>query len=70
MKKMVQILNKKEDEWTDQQKTLLKQKIEAKMEAAKKASQYVSKLLVQCKSWGGPVVSIEELEAELEADKS
>ena len=63
MKKMVQILNKKEDEWTDQQKTLLKQKIEEKMETAKKASQYVSKLLVQCKSWGGPVVSIEELEA-------
>ena len=30
---------------------------------AKKQSQYVNKLLAQCKSWGGPVVSIQELEA-------
>ena len=29
----------------------------------KKQSQYVNKLLAQCKSWGGPVVSIPELEA-------
>ena len=28
-----------------------------------KQSQYVNKLLAQCKSWGGPVVSIPELEA-------
>ena len=30
---------------------------------AKKQSQYVNKLLAQCKSWDGPVVSIPELEA-------
>ena len=28
-----------------------------------KQSQYVNKLLARCKSWGGPVVSIPELEA-------
>ena len=40
-----------------------KTKIEEKIEMAKKQSQYVNKLLAQCKSWDGPVVSIPELEA-------
>ena len=63
MKKLGTILNKREDEWTQEQKRLLKLKIEEKIETAKKQSQYVNKLLAQCKSWGGPVVSIPELEA-------
>ena len=63
MKKMVTMLNKREDDWTQEQKWLLKLKIEEKIDMAKKQSQYVNKLLAQCKSWGGPVVSIQELEA-------
>ena len=57
MKKMVTMLNKREDDWTQEQKRLLKLKIEEKIEMTKKQSQYVNKLPAQCKSWGGPVVS-------------
>ena len=62
MKKMATLLNKIEDEWSAQQKAKLKEKLKEKMEMAKKQSQYVTKLLGQCKSWGGPVCSIEELQ--------
>lgn len=65
MKKLTSLLNKREDEWTVKQKLLFKKKMEEKMELAKKQSQYVNKLLVQCKSWGGPVSSIEELQTTL-----
>ena len=50
MKKLTAILNKREDEWTQEQKRLLKLKIEEKIEMAKKQSQYLNKLLAQCKS--------------------
>ena len=33
------------------------------MEKAKNQSQYVHKLLVLCKTWNGPAISIEELES-------
>ena len=36
IKKMVKLLNKREDDWTQKQKSLLKLKIEEKMEIAKK----------------------------------
>ena len=62
MKKMATLLNKIEDEWSAQQKTKLKEKLKEKMEMVKKQSQYVNKLLSQCKSWDGPVCSIEELQ--------
>ena len=62
MKKMVTVLNKRQDDWTQEQQRLLKLKIEEKIEMAKKQSQYVNKLLAQCKSWDGPVVNIQELE--------
>ena len=65
MKTMVKLLNKREDEWTKEQKQLQKLKIEQKMELAKKQTVYVNKLLRQCKSWGGPVASIKELESVL-----
>ena len=65
MKSLVKILNKREDEWSKEQNRLLKLKIEEKIELAKKQSKYVNKLLVMCKSWGGPVVSIPELESVL-----
>ena len=60
---METLLNKREEVWSLKQKTLLKEKIEEKMQMAQKQSQYVNKLLGQCKSWNGPAVSIEELES-------
>ena len=62
---MVKLLNKREDDWTQEQRRLQKLKIEEKMEMAKKQSQYVNKLLSQCKSWCGPIASIAELESVL-----
>ena len=54
MKKMATLLNKREEEWSAQQKAKLKAKHEEKMEGAKKQSQYVNKLLGQSKSLGWP----------------
>ena len=62
--KMIAVtLNQREKTWTDEQMIIHKQKIEAKMKEAEKQGQYTNKLLVQCKSWNGPVSSIEELNA-------
>ena len=65
MRTMVKLLNKREDDWTQEQRRLQKLKIEQKMELAKKQSLYVNKLLRDCKSWGGPIASIAELESVL-----
>ena len=56
MKKMVTMLNKREDDWTQEQKRLLKLKIEEKIDMAKSCLHNVNR-------GGGPVVSIQELEA-------
>lgn len=62
MKAMTKLLNKREENWTRQQKALQIKKIEEKIELARKQSQYVNKLLVNCKSWCGPVSSVSELQ--------
>ena len=54
-------LDKREKVWTDQQMILHKQKIEEKIRLAEKQGQYTNKLLTQCKSWNGPITSVEEL---------
>ena len=58
-------LNKKlrtrEDAWTCHQKELLKEKIDDKKMERLKQNAYVNKLLLSCKSWNGPVTSVEEL---------
>ena len=61
LKTIATILNVREKEWTDDQKRLHKLKVEEKLEKAKNQSQYTNKLLNQCKSWRGPVCSIDEL---------
>ena len=60
-------LNKREEEWTMEQKVLHRKKIEEKMQQARNSSQYTMKLLEKCKSWGGPVTSVEELSSILES---
>ena len=62
MRTMVKLLNKREEDWTEEQRKLQKTRLEEKMEMAKKQSLYVNRLLTNCKSWGGPVASISELE--------
>ena len=77
MKKLAKLLNLREDKWTEEQKLLLNQRVQEKMEKTKNQnqrvqeemektknqSQYVHKLLVLCKTWNGPAISIEELES-------
>ena len=63
MKKLAKLLNLREDKWTEEQKLLLNQSVQQKMEKAKNQSQYVCKLLVLCKTWNGPAISIEQLES-------
>ena len=63
MKKLAKLLNLREFKWTEEQKLLLNQRVQEKMEKTKNQSQYVHKLRVLCKTWNGPAISIEELES-------
>ena len=62
MKKLLKLLNLQEDKLTEEQKLLLNQRVQQKMEKSKNQSQYVHKLLVLYKTWNGPAISVEELE--------
>ena len=59
--KVVKFLNEMELKWVAEQKKLKLKQIKEKIEKGKKRDQYVQKRLKLCKSWGGPVVSVEEL---------
>ena len=61
LKQVVKILEKKECLWNENQKKLNQEKILEKLEKAKKQSCYTNKLLMQCKSWGGTVTSVDEV---------
>ena len=50
-----------ETAWTAEQKTLHQNKILEKIEKGRLMSLYTHKCLQACKSWGGPVTSVEEL---------
>ena len=63
LKKIASVVNEREEKWTEEQKILHQRKTEEKLKKAKNHSQHVHKLLVQCKGWGGPVCSIEELDS-------
>ena len=67
VKKIAAILNQRESEWSKEQQILHRLKIEEKIKKAKNLSQYTNKLLLQCKSWKGPVISIYELTGILNA---
>ena len=67
VKKIAAILNQRESEWSKEQQILHRLKIEEKIKRAKNLSQYTNKLLLQCKSWKGPVISIYELTGILNA---
>ena len=58
---IVKLLNNMEKDWTSEQKTLHKKKILEKIEKGRQQSMYTDKCLQLCKGWGGPAVSVEEL---------
>lgn len=58
---IVKLLNNMEKDWTAEQKTLHTQKLLEKIEKGRKQSIYTHKCLQMCKEWGGPAISVEEL---------
>ena len=67
-KQIFKLLNQREDDWNKQQNILKDKKILEKLKKANnQQSIYTNKLLQTCKSWGGPVTSIDELDDILRA---
>ena len=60
-RKLSAILSTNENLWVGEQKEKLKQRIIAKIEKGNKMKDNTKKLLVDCKSWGGPFTNSKEL---------
>ena len=59
--KLSLILGQFEAKWNNVQKQTLKKKTEMKLRKAVQAKDYVMKLLQECKTWGGPCTTADEL---------
>ena len=55
-------LHQQEANWTKSQKELHKQRILDKMAKTKQIKNFQDRLLIKCKTWGGPCTNIEEME--------
>ena len=64
---MQRLLSSREARWTEKQKELQRERVKAKHEKGKRVQIYQDKLLSKCKSWGGPCVSVEELESAVQS---
>ena len=60
-KKLSLILGQFEAKWNNVQKEKLKKRIEMKLRKTVQAKDYVKKLLQECKTWGGPCTTADEL---------
>ena len=60
-RKICLILSDRENSWNEKQQVKLKERLELKLKKAQKAKDYTKKLLQDCKSWGGPCTSVDEL---------
>ncbi|KAK6179055.1 hypothetical protein SNE40_011501 [Patella caerulea] len=61
-KSMSKILDKQEQQWMEKQKLLNIEKLKKDCNAALKATEYIHILLKKCKTWGGPITDVNELE--------
>ena len=61
-KKLPIILSNRETNWNILQQEKLKRKLEEKLKKSSKAKDYTKNLLQNCKSWGGPCTTVEELQ--------
>ena len=52
--------------WNKSQEEKMKIRLEKKLEKAKRGKDYTNRLLKDCKSWGGPCTSVDELKSILE----
>ena len=62
IKQVKSVLQAQETEWNAWQKMLMKARIQAKFEKLNNQKDYSRKLLENCKSWGSPYLSVEELQ--------
>ena len=60
-RKISVLLSEREAKWNEKQQLKLKERLEVKLKKATKSKDYTKKLLQNCKSWGGPCTSIDEL---------
>ena len=60
-RKMSLILAERETKWNATQDMKMKERLELKLKKSQKAKDYTRKLLEDCKSWGGPITSTDEL---------
>ena len=61
-RKLTAILSHRETQWNVLQQEKLKERLEAKLKNSLKSKDYTKKLLQNCKSWGGPCTTVEELQ--------
>ena len=61
-KSLAKTLDAQEKEWIEKQKVLTKDKIKKDCNDALIATEYVHILLKKCKTWGGPLTDVTELE--------
>ena len=66
-RKICTILLERETKWNDKQKSKLKERLEMKLQKAVNSKDYTRRLLQNCKSWGGPCISVEELQQSLKS---
>ena len=62
------ILAKREASWTASQRVLLRERLQRKLAATKNQRDYVRHLLVECRRWGGPCSTVDELLAALRSN--
>ena len=60
-RKISLILAACETVWNEKQQTKLNERLELKLKKAQKVKDYTKKLLQDCKSWGGPCTTVDEL---------
>ena len=54
-------LEKREQDWYDQQQKLKKNKTEELIERGKHRNNYIDKAVAKCQSWGGPFLCIDDI---------
>ena len=60
-RKISSVLSARELEWDSNQRDKFKERLELKVTKAEKAAGFVKKLLQECKTWGGPATTVDEL---------
>ena len=55
------VLAKRESSWRSEQRALLRERLQRKLANSQHQSDYVRRLLIECRRWGGPCSTVDEL---------